>query len=336
MTPPQKQTLKTMSIGGATFDLFVHTDHSVVHEMNGMPAFTLPLGTKIRVQGIEGQPGGGACNTSTGLSRLGCSAYFCGIMGSDQWGQNLLAAMKKQDVNTDYATIVDGETSSFSILLVASNGERVTLYEPGTNTHLDKVTFAREAAATMDWIVLNHLNRESCEIEDDVVEMLTTIQGPGLTWNPGGCQIERGLHEKQNEQLLAHTTILLVNTSEAMQLTGVSTMDEALYRLSAAGPRFVCITDGANGSYATDGEMKFFCPALPCDLVDTTGAGDAFGTGFTWAIASGRDLPTALKAGTINAKSVVSAIGAQPGLLTHTEMQSQIDQSSLQVDVTAL
>ncbi len=329
-------TLKTMSIGGATYDLFVHTDHSVVHELDGKPAFTLPLGTKTRVKSVQGQSGGGACNTATGLARLGFQAHFCGVLGSDQWGQELMVAMEKEKVCRDYVTIVENETTSFSILLMANTGERVTLYEPGTNAHLDDVTFDREAAAQMDWIILNHLNRESCEIQDDVVNMLVEIDGPGLTWNPGGCQIEKGLHEHQNQQLLAHTTILLVNTDEAMRLTGVTTMDEALYRLSAAGPRIVCITDGAKGAYATDGEQKYFCPSLPCDVVDTTGAGDAFGTGFTWAIATGQDLPTALKAGTINAKSVVSAIGAQAGLLTHTEMQSQIAQNPLVVDVTPL
>lgn len=333
---PSPATIKTMSIGGATFDLFVKTDHSIVHELDGKPAFTLPLGTKMRVQSVEGLCGGGALNTSVGLSRLGCSAHFCGVIGSDQWGQTLLENMRKEKVSPDFATIVDKETTSFSILLTANTGERVTLYEPGTNTLLDDVTFARDAAAEMDWIVLNHLNRESCDIQDDVVNLLVEINGPGLTWNPGGCQIERGLHEKQNQQLLAHTTILLVNTEEAMKFAGVTTMDEALYRLSAAGPRFVCITDGAKGSYATDGESKYFCPSLPCEVIDTTGAGDAFGTGFTWAIATGKNLPTALQAGTINAKSVVCAIGAQTGLLTHTEMQSNLKTAKLDVEVTSL
>lgn len=326
----------TMSIGGATYDLFVHTDHSVVHELDGKPAFTLPLGTKMRVKSVQGQSGGGACNTATGLARLGASAHFCGIVGSDQWGQDLLSGMKKEGVCTDHVTVVENESSSFSILLMANTGERVTLYEPGANAHLDDVTFAREEAATMDWIFLNHLNRESCEIQDDVIDMLIAIKGPSLTWNPGGCQIERGMKEKQNQQLLAHTTVLLVNRHEAMAFTGVETLDEAIYRLSAAGPRIVCVTDGDKGAYATDGEQRYFCPSLPCDVVDTTGAGDAFGTGFTWAVMTGKTLPVALQAGTINAKSVVSAIGAQPGLLTHTEMHTALAQTTLDVDIVSL
>lgn len=321
---PPSPAINTMSVGGATYDLFVQTDHSVVHELDGKPAFTLPLGTKIRVGDVRGLAGGGACNSATGLARLGCNAAFCGVIGSDAWGQSILASLQHEGVHTQHVTVVENETTSFSVLLRADTGERVTLYEPGVNAHLDDVTFAKDAAAAMDWIILNHLNRESCDIQDDVVDILVQLQKPNLTWNPGGCQIERGMLERQNQQLLAHTTILLLNMEEAMCFTGVATLDEALYRLSAAGPRIVCVTDGGKGAHATDGEQRFFCPSLPCVPVDTTGAGDAFGTGFTWAIATGMDLPTALKAGTINAKSVVSTVGAQTGLLTHTAMHSQL------------
>lgn len=329
---PLPASINTMSVGGATFDLFVKTDHSVVHELDGKPAFTLPLGTKIRVGDVRGLAGGGACNSAVGLARLGCNAAFCGIIGSDQWGQDIINVMQKEGVDAQYATIVEGETTSFSVLLRADTGERVTLYEPGANAHLDDVTFAKQAAGSMDWVVLNHLNRESCDIQDDVVDLLVQLEKPSLTWNPGGCQIERGMKEKQNQQLLAHTTVLLLNMEEAMTFTGVATLDEALYRLAAAGPRITCITDGGKGAYATDGETKYFCPSLPCETVDTTGAGDAFGTGFTWAVATGKDLPTALKAGTINAKSVVCTVGAQTGLLTHTEMHTELAKNALTVE----
>jgi sugar/nucleoside kinase (ribokinase family) len=70
--------------------------------------------------------------------------------------------------------------------------------------------------------------------------------------------------------------------------------------------------------------------------VDATGAGDAFGTGFTWAMLMSSALPIALQAGTINATSVLAKIGAQAGLLTHTEMQKRLKDSPLTVDVQAL
>ncbi len=326
---------RTLSIGGATFDLFVRADHSILKHVDGSDAFALPLGTKIRVKEIVSSCGGGACNTSVGLARLGCTASFNGVFSDDQWGQNLMQNLKKEGVDTSNTTIVEGETSSFSILLTALDGERVTLYEPATNKHLDDVTFAREAAATMDWIVLNHINRESCELENDLADLLTKENAPKLTWNPGGCQIERGLTDTQNKQLLAHTTLLLVNRNEALRFAGVQDLDEALRILKSSGPDIVCVTDGKNGCIAMDKNHTYRCPAIDCKILDTTGAGDAFCSGATWALASGLTLPTALQAGTINATSVVCAVGAQPGLLNHTQMHSNLAKNAPNVIVTS-
>ena len=98
----------------------------------------------------------------------------------------------------------------------------------------------------------------------------------------------------------------------------------------------VCITDGSNGTYASDGTQLYQCPILQSNAVDTTGAGDAFGTGVTWALIRGLDLPIALQAGTINATSVVESIGAQAGLLTDTKMEQRLNEIQLNVAVSPL
>jgi sugar/nucleoside kinase (ribokinase family) len=67
------------------------------------------------------------------------------------------------------------------------------------------------------------------------------------------------------------------------------------------------------------------------DVVDTTGAGDAFGTAAAWAIAEGQSLPIALVAGTLNAASVVGKIGAQAGLLTEKQLRDQLKNPPLSV-----
>ncbi|HVW66926.1 MAG TPA: carbohydrate kinase family protein [Candidatus Peribacteraceae bacterium] len=322
---------RTLSIGGATYDLFVRTDQSVVHEHEGKKMFSLPLGDKIRVNDVISTFGGGASNTSVGLSRLGCTASFCGVVGDDQWGTTLLKHLADERVQTDMATVVENEASSFSLVLSAGNGERVILTHPGTARHLHDVTFDREQAGHFDAVFLNHIHAESCVIEDDLID--TFVQNPSihLSWNPGGCQIESGLREKNNALLVSHTAVLFLNKEEALAFTGTRTVKEALNILSRAGATIVCITDGPNGSFATDGKTYFHCPAGDCTVVDATGAGDAFGTGVTWAVLTGKDLPTALQAGTINAMSVVSVIGAEEGLLTETQMQLSLKRSNLTV-----
>ncbi len=320
MTP-----LHTLSIGGATFDLLAHTERTLT---------TIEIGSKIAVSEVKESCGGGASNTSVGLKRLGCDASFCGVLGCDQWGEKLMDNLKREGVKTDLATQVENETTSFSIIVGTKGGERTIFYTAGTNVHLQDSTFDREAAAQMDWIYLNHLHERSCMIEDDLIALLAIVKGPGLTWNPGGCQIEQGVDYELNRLLMANTKLLLLNKEEALAFSGQLTVADAFKRLASFGPRVVSITDGANGTFAYDGTHFYHCPALRNgEIVDTTGAGDAFGVGMTYGLASGWDLPNCLRAGTINAASVLSFIGAQQGLLTDTEMQRRLTSVRLDVEV---
>ncbi len=337
MTPPSKSKTgspRTLSIGGATFDVFVKADQSSITEDKGKKMFSFPLGEKIRVDDVVGTVGGGASNTSVGLARLGCQASFCGVIGDDQWGSALMENFRNEGVDTALATIVEEESTSFSLVLLSHMGERVILTHPGTGRHLQDATFDRDAAANVDAIYLNHIHAESCVIEDDLIDILERHQHIQLMWNPGGRQTGAGLSDEHNKKLLEHTAILFVNKEEALELSGRQSIKEALDTLSRAGAIIVCITDGPNGSYATDGKVTLHCPVVPCEVVDAAGAGDAFGTGVTWSILNGQDLPNALRTGTINAMSVVGVIGAQDGLLTYAAMQEKLTELTPSLQVT--
>jgi sugar/nucleoside kinase (ribokinase family) len=221
MNPSKKKiagTLKTLSIGGATYDLFVQIGNDIIDVDTKKKILTLPIGAKIRVQDIVETCGGGACNTSVGLSRLGLAASFCGIVGSDQWGQRMLDNLQKEHVHTESATILEHETSSFSVILNVTSGDRIILYSTGTNAHLHDVTFDREAAAKHDWIYFNHIHEKSCVIQDDILHILQKHHA-GMTWTPGGRQLKAGIDDPMNAALLKHCDLLLLNKEEAYAFT---------------------------------------------------------------------------------------------------------------------
>ena len=326
---------RTISIGGATYDLFIQTKTELIELEKGQKLFHLPVGAKIRVENVLETCGGGASNTSTGLSRLGCDAKFCGVVGNDQWGEKLLDNLKNEGVDTSCATVVENEVSSFSIILSASSGERTILYEPGTNEHLHDANFSKEAASQMDWIYLNHIQESSSVIQDDIIEILTSDESICFTWNPGGCQIDVGMEDKHNSQLLSQANLVVLNKEEVLKFTNTKEMNGAIKKLIEAGVKNVCVTNGPKGTTASDGKNIYHCPVIEgVKVIDTTGAGDAFGTGVTWALVEGLNLPTALRAGTINASSVVGAIGAQAGLLTETKMKQQLESAELKVETS--
>lgn len=333
MTPASPSSRpKTLSLGSATYDVFVRTGQGTFDGPNKERFLSLPLGGKFRVTEVVETCGGGAANTSVGLSRLGCDSSFGGVIGSDQWGGNIKQNFDTEGVDTSPMSIVEGETSSFSIILLSEDGERVVLYAPGTNAHLHDATFDREKAAGVDWIFLNRIHEQSCVIEDDLIEILSRPGGPKLTWNPGGMHLEEGIKEEHVRKLLAKTALLLLNKEEALAFTGQKTVEAAMRAVLDCGTNVCVVTDGKNGSMATDGKKLYQCDA-PTDItiVDATGAGDAFGTAATWAMMHGKDLPEMLRTGTISSASVIGAVGAQHGLLTDTQMTQKLSSVRLEV-----
>lgn len=331
----QIRSIKTLSIGGATFDLFLNLNKDMMHDCQGVKSFSFPLGAKIGVHDVIGACGGGAHNTAVGLSRLGCKAAFSGVLGDDQWGQEIQRNMEREHIDMSFLAVIEHEPSSFSLILQSPTGERTILTHKSMDRHFHDVTFDREAASSMHAVYLNHIHEDTCVIENDIVAALAATPSTFLTWNPGGCQIGTGI-KSGNKALLAVTDLLLLNKEEALSFTSAKTIEEALKLLIASGCSTVCITDGRNGATGTDGTTVYHCPSIPCDVVDSTGAGDAFGCAMTWALLSAKDLPTALKAGTMNATSVVGSIGAQSGLLTDIQIETKLKETSLVVTATPL
>ncbi len=330
-SPSPQPAVRTVSIGGATVDLFVRTGTGIACVKND--AITFPLGAKIRIEQVIETCGGGATNTAIGLRRLGCEAGFSGIVGSDQWGERILQNLDREGVDSSAATIVENETSGFSIIMNVECGERVILYANGVNAHLHDVTFDRETVAGNDWLYFNHIHDDSRVIQDDIVLMLRGNPKMGMTWNPGGRHLKRGMDHEDNVALLKQTDLLLLNKEEALTFTHKQSPERAIEALLKAGVSIVCVSDGPNGCMASDGRTLYSCPAIQeAEILDTTGAGDAFGTGATWARIRGLDLPIMLRAGTINATSVLGTIGAQTGLLTDIDMQKRLESTRLDVD----
>lgn len=329
--------VRTVSIGGATYDVFLQLDENTIASCCGDKAFTFPLGSKIHAQKVTESCGGGASNTAVGLARLGCDASFAGVVGNDQWGDKLLENLREEGVDTRSVTIVDNEVSSFSIILIAKNGDRVILYDSGTNTHLHDANFDKENICAANCIYFNHIQENSCVIEDDILEIVSGKRSPALTWNPGGRQIDAGIEPESNRILLQNTTLLLLNKEEACAFTKNNNETEALRLLLQAGVKNVCITNGGQGLLASDGTNIYRTGTVQLgDVVDTTGAGDAFGCGATYGLLQGQNLQTALKMGSVNASSVVCHLGSQTGLLTNTDMQSILQQVHMDVETNSL
>ncbi len=129
-------------------------------------------------------------------------------------------------------------------------------------------------------------------------------------------------------KLYKRAEIVVMNREEAVDVTGRSydVVRQLAEGLHALGPKYVVITDGPNGSYAShDGKLmtipNYPDPAPP---LDRTGAGDAFASTVVAALALGESFETALTWAPINSMNVVQKLGAQAGLLQQKELKQYL------------
>jgi sugar/nucleoside kinase (ribokinase family) len=105
--------------------------------------------------------------------------------------------------------------------------------------------------------------------------------------------------------------------------------------LQALGPKIVVMMDGEEGSFVLDKTTLYHLPATTCEVVEKTGAGDSWTSGFLASVVLGNDIPTSMRWGNANAVSVIGRVGAQAGLLTK-DMLEQTYTKMPEVEVQTL
>jgi ribokinase len=177
------------------------------------------------------------------------------------------------------------------------------------------------------YVYFSSIGEKALDFHREVADYCNTHETK-LVFQPGTFQIKLGL-EKLGYMYQA-ADLFFCNKEEAQAIlhsNSTEVIDLLKEMKIKTGDGIICITDGAKGAYAYDGDRGWFMPMYPdpAPPVDRTGAGDAFSSTFTTALAAGFDLPTALAWGPINSMSVVQHVGAQAGLLTRAQLQQYLD-----------
>ncbi len=355
---------KIFTIGGATFDMFIKAkDHSILKflEQDSSKEYVcLDYGGKVKIDDVKEAFGGGATNTGIAFARMGYEVCTVVKVGSE-YGEKVINNLEAEGVDTQFIKKTNRDKTAFSTILNTFEGDRTVLAYAGANQFLTAKDLPAKELENVDWIFLNHLAKMDSQIPAQLLKILKKNPHIKLAWNPGKEQLMQGV--KKWKELLKRTELLFLNKEEAAEFTktpfrlaGIKQDDpkchihlpqsflppyandvsEIMYEFFKHGANNVIITDGRNGSQASDGKRLYFCPVITHKRVDTLGAGDAFASGVTGAVIEGETLKNALKYGTLNAKNVVSYFGAQEGLMTLSELQKELKALDICVTSTKL
>lgn len=317
-----------ISIGDPAVDHFfkIHDAHVEI-EKDG-EELCLRYGDKLPVEVYHQSLGGNNANNAVGAARLGLKTAAYLNVGSDLAGKFTLAKLKEEGVDTRYV-ITNEEMDSNVSALISFRGERTILtYHQDFNYQLPDLDRTK-------WVYLSSMGKSASDGSFfSQVENYLERTGATLAFNPGTFEFEHGI--KKFPRLLSLTKLLILNKEEAELVLnkrseargGRQELKKLLKQLAELGPKMIIITDGKSGSYGFDGERFFELGIIPAQVVDTTGAGDAYATGVLAGLFYGKDLAEAMRFGAANGASVTEQIGPQAGLLTYAKMKEKLQEHS--------
>ncbi len=296
--------LDIISIGDVTEDVFIQVS-DVASTHKGHLDFVFP--TKLTIDKVDKLVGGNAGNIAIGTSRLGLKSALYAEVGADTQGELIYRSMRDNKVNTRYFMRKKGQKTNYSVVLYYK-GDRTIL------VHHEKRDYKFPKLGKAKFIYLTSMAEGSEKIFNPLLKYLRKNKSK-MGFNPGSHQLRLGL--KKIKLMLKASEVVFLNVEETQRLLGTKKRDLMFLtrKLQETGPKITCVTDGPKGSYCYDGEKYWFCPIYDVPIMERTGCGDAFSVGFMSALCYGKDVPTAMKWGTISSAGVVQKVGPQNGLV---------------------
>jgi sugar/nucleoside kinase (ribokinase family) len=312
--------IDVVGIGNAIVDVLAHCDDAFIAR-NSLTKGAMTLIDTDRATSLYDAmgpaveiSGGSGANTTVGIASLGGKAAFIGKVGNDQLGGIFRHDIRSAGVQFDIAPATSGTPTARSMILVTPDAERTMntylgacqeLTPDDVEPHLiqrAKVTYME--GYLWDPPLAKQAFLKAARIAHDAGQEVS------LTLSDSFC-VGRYLTEFQ-DLVKNHVDILFANTSEILALWQTDNWDEAV-RLTREHCDLAALTRSEKGSVIVTADEVHEIPAWPVDqIVDLTGAGDLYASGFLYGYTHGRDFATCGRIASLAAGEVISHLGARP------------------------
>lgn len=261
-------------------------------------------------------PGGKGSNQAVAAARLGAQVTFVGRVGQDVFAEIGLRIWQQEGINTAYVTRDPEHATGVAPIFVDDSGENMIVVALGANLAISAadVDAAVEAIAAAD-IVLTQL-----EIDYGTVAYALKVarrHGARTILNPAPAG-------RLAPEALALADFMTPNETELEVLSGRpgAPVEEAARSLLTTDQQTIVVTLGARGAQYVQRGRSGLVPGFRVNVVDTTGAGDAFNGGLAVALAEGRDLPDAITFANATAALCVTRPGTAPSMPQRAEVEA--------------
>lgn len=317
--------IDVLSVGDIVTDAFIKLfdDQAVAYENDHGKWLAIPFGMKVPFDHVEIMEAvGNAPNASVSFARLGLKSGLVANVGGDMHGRDMITSLHKKGVDSRFVRINPDKNSNYHYVLWYKEERTILIKHEDYEYHWPHL----KPTETPRWIYFSSIGENALPFHDDLTDWLEANPEVKLAFQPGTFQMKAGV--ERLSRLYKRTEVLVLNREEAVLVTGGEYDDiNGLFdTLHSYGPKIICITDGPDGAYASDGAKRLKMPPYPdpAPPVERTGAGDAFTSTFVAALIKGNAIEGALQWAPINSMNVVQNVGAQTGLLTEDQLDEYL------------
>jgi sugar/nucleoside kinase (ribokinase family) len=277
----------------------------VVQSVDALP----PAGSLGLVDGVQLHGGGCALNAASAAARLGLRASVFGKVGADALGDHLVALLDARGVDTENVLRDPQTTTSASIVLIAGDGERTFLHSPGANAWLTEDEIDLDALYAARCVHVAGAGLMEALDGEPLARILAGARQRGLATSLDTAWDASGRWERIGP-CLQHADVVCPSLAEARGVSGEHDIPAVAAWFRAHGPEWVALTMGPDGCYASGPGFEGQVEAPHAEVVDSTGAGDAFAAGLIHARLAGWDFERAVRFACAAGADATTTVGA--------------------------
>jgi ribokinase len=318
-----KKTYDFVGIGDIVADDFIRIEEAEIlpasHDQGNLRlclsfADKIPYKESYLVPAVGNSP-----NAAVAATRLGLKSAILTNIGDDYHGKLCLEALKKENVSTELVAAHKDKKTNYHYVLWVKDDRTILIKH-------EEYDYKLYNFGEPKWVYLSSLGQNSLPFHQELEKYFNEHLKIKLVFQPGTFQIKFGKNALAG--IYKRADVFFCNKEESQRIleTNESEIKNLLKMIAALGPKIVVITDGVKGAYSYDGKEMLFMRIYPdpAPPLERTGAGDAFSSTFTIALALGKSVREALMWAPVNPMSVVQKIGAQAGLLTRKELEEYL------------
>lgn len=316
-----------ITFGSASHDIFLKSKNFLkVHgkEFSTGVGICFCLGSKIEVDNVYFASGGGGTNTAATFAKQGLSAAYFGVVGDDLAGSEIIEELKAIGINTDLVERTKEKATNHSVFLNCKDcGDRTILVYRGASDLMREDEIPWDKIKNAKWFYLAPFAGRAARLTEKFVDFARS-NDIKVAFNPGYNQLT--LPKSTLIKILNRTDVLILNKEEASALTGIPFKKESAIfkKIDQIMPGIAIMTKGEDGVVLSDGKCLYRAGIIKTKVVDATGAGDSFGSGFVSGLIEKNDIIYAIQLAMANSASCLAEWGAKAGLLSRDSQWQKV------------